>query len=151
MKRELPHTRIENIALNRQYGVQISVCAGPPLCLDETGICEHCYAIQPADDRLAFEIAEEIDKLRRVRRSDLTQNYRPAKNADNVEINKWMETLTAFGWMESETAKGSSRIKSWNVNPQVHEKFLDFGNEERHRRAESRIVVLEKIYRITRS
>jgi hypothetical protein len=111
-----------------------------------------CSTIESGD---TFSHAKEIAGLilskswERVRRSDLTQNYRPAKNAEPYEIEKWMECLIALGWLEPEANKNSSRIKAWLLNPAVHKLFSERAIEERLHRSETRANVLANIKGIT--
>ena len=103
------------------------------------GVLEHGEARSQASDIAGLILARRWE---RIVPSDLAQNWRPAKNADSIDIERWMETLANFGWLEPEIAKGNTRIKAWNVNPKVHERFKSKAEEERRIRAEGREVLL---------
>lgn len=81
----------------------------------------------------------------RVLPSHLTQNYRPAKSATARNVEEWMETLSAYGWVEPEIAKTSGRLKAWRVNPLVHEAFSERAEFERKTREEKRKSILENL------
>jgi len=83
-------------------------------------------------------------KWGRVRRSDLTRNYRPAKNARGREIDEWLDNLVGFGWLEPEHAEGG-KVKAWTVNPLVHVKFKVRADSERAERSARRKVLVENV------
>tara|TARA_R110000787_G_scaffold23762_5_gene67762 strand:- start:3774 stop:6221 length:2448 start_codon:yes stop_codon:yes gene_type:complete len=80
----------------------------------------------------------------RIRPSDLTQNYRPAKSMTSRDMEQVLDKLVSFGWLEPEHRHSGSK-KSWLVNPQVHEKFKKQANLERDERTAKRAILLKNI------
>ncbi|MFC4271829.1 DUF3987 domain-containing protein [Sneathiella chungangensis] len=112
------------------------------------GLRFYCSVLEKSTSLVhAKEIAGLIlsKDWQRIVRSDLAQNYRPAKSAEQHEVDKWMMTLESFGWLEAEQMKGSSRVKSWLVNPRTHEMFAEQAKREQERRKEKREIVLNNI------
>jgi hypothetical protein len=80
----------------------------------------------------------------RVLRSDLSQNYRPAKNMASRELEQHLDVLVGFGWLYPEHHPTAS-VKSWIVNPLVHERFKNRAELERTERSEKHRLLLKNI------
>ena len=81
---------------------------------------------------------------RRITRSWLSQNYRPAKNHPKLErVEPWLDILVGFGWLRSQN-KGS-RATAWEINPRVFHLFYERAEREKLERA-ARQATLKNIF-----
>lgn len=109
------------------------------------------FFVDVAETKEAPEHAQNIaglilsQKWDRVIPSDLTRNYAPGKSASRRDMEEWMETLAAFGWVEPEVTKIGGRVRAWHVNPLVHKAFQERAEDERTTRKQLQETVLKNI------
>ena len=99
-----------------------------------------------ADDHSALQdVAGYIlaHKAEFVTQRTLQRGSRGMRKLTREEGSRIFEQLEAFGWLEQ--ANKRSDAPRWDVNPKVHEIYEAQANEERERREDARLAILELV------